>query len=166
MQMFDPVHQIKARLLYFDLDVIITGNIDWMWKLDPTKFCTVRDFKYLWKPEWAGLNSSIMLWDTERFWAIWQDFRQRDRDRLIRQYRGDQDYLNDIIDPTDLEFFDPNWVKSWRWQCNDGGLEWDTRTYKSPGTGTCLESSTKIIVFHGRPKPHEINDNVVHSIWR
>lgn len=166
IQMFDPRHQLKTRLLYFDLDVLITSNLDWIWQLDHTKFWAIRDFKYLWNPDWNGLNSSVMLWNTERFWEIWQDFRQRDRDILIRQYRGDQDYLNDVIDRKDLEFLNPEWIKSWRWQCKDGGLDWPTRTYKRPGTGTSLESNTKIIVFHGRPKPHEIHDNVVHSTWQ
>jgi hypothetical protein len=51
MQMFDPDH-IAGTVLYFDLDVVITGDLDWVRELDTRYFWTIRDFKKLWRPAW------------------------------------------------------------------------------------------------------------------
>ncbi len=164
MQMFDPAH-IPGNLLYMDLDVVITGNIDWIWGLSPHHFWAVRDFRHLWRPSWAGLNSSIMYWDTERWKRIWANFQTRNVLDTARQFHGDQDFLNVAVDFKDRRFFDSDAVQSWRWQIKDGGLDIKTRTYRLPGTGTVLDPKTRVMIFHGSPKPHEVTDSVVSGYW-
>ena len=44
----------QGRLFYFDLDIIISGNLDWMLRLSSEKFWAVRDFRYLWKKNKMG----------------------------------------------------------------------------------------------------------------
>ena len=164
MQMFDPVHNI-GQMLYLDLDTVITGSIDWVWDLSPDYFWAIRDFKYLWRPNWNGLNSSIMYWDTAQFSWVWKLFQEQNINALIKQYHGDQDYLSTVLDATVLRFIPDALVKSWRWQIKDGGMDMKTRIYKRPDAGTVLDPQAKILIFHGRPKPHEVSDPVIQRLW-
>ena len=95
MQMFDPKH-FMGQMLYFDLDVVIVDNLDWIVACDRRYFWTLKDFKYLWRPQWNGMNSSVMYWDTARFPDIWQAFIQNDPLTVSRYYPGDQDFLVSI----------------------------------------------------------------------
>ena len=164
MQMFNSKH-FEGRMLYLDLDTVITKNLDWMWTLPEQHFWAIRDFKYLWRPSWQGLNSSVMLWDTARYHWIWQDFLTKNINATVKLYHGDQDYLTSVLDPKDLRFFDVNTIKSWRWQCKDGGYNMTKRAYNRPDTGTTVDPATAIMVFHGQPKPHEIQDSVIDQYW-
>lgn len=164
MQMFNPAH-IKARILYLDLDIVITRNIDWMWELNDHYLWALKDFKYLWRPTWSGINSSAMIWDTTRFDWIWQDFCARNINATVRQFHGDQDYLNIVLSDKNRRFIDPETIKSWRWQCKDGGMDMKTRQYRSPNAGTVVEPKTALMIFHGKPKPHEIADPIIEQYW-
>jgi hypothetical protein len=165
MQMFDPAHDL-GRVLYFDLDTVITKNIDWMWDLNDQYFWAIRDFKYLWRNSWSGINSSVMLWDTQKFNWIWKDFTSKNINATVKLFHGDQDYLSSLFDDKNRRFFHPEFIKSWRWQCKDGGLNIKTRLYNKPDTGTVLDHNTCILVFHGRPKPHEMYDAVIEKFWK
>ena len=96
MQLFDTQH-FRGPLLYFDLDTVITSNIDWIWQLNLRHFWTVRDFKYLWRPTNNDSNSSVMWWNTVQYNYVWQEFNTRKLPDLMKQYRGDQDFISDII---------------------------------------------------------------------
>lgn len=164
MQMFNS-QNFAGRLLYLDLDTVITKNIDFMWNASDRYFWTIKDFKYLWRPTWQGLNSSVMLWDTVKFDWIWQDFLSKNINATVKLHHGDQDYLNSVLTQKDLRFFDTAQIQSWRWQCKDGGYNMTKRAYNRPDTGTTVDPSTVIMVFHGKPKPHEIQDSIVERYW-
>jgi len=164
MQMFDPAHNL-GRVLYFDLDTVITKNIDWMWQLDQQYFWAIKDFKYLWRTTWNGINSSVMIWDTQKFAWIWDGFGSKNINATVKLFHGDQDYLNTVLDDKNRKFIDPEIIKSWRWQCKDGGLDMKSRVYRSPNAGTIVDHKTAIMIFHGKPKPHEIQDNIIDSFW-
>lgn len=165
MQMFDPRHGL-GRLLYFDLDVVITSNIDWIWQLKDRYFWAPKDFKYLWRPYWTGINSSIMLWETQRFYWIWERFQENNLSINMRRWHGDQDFLSTMLDPKDLRYLDPERIKSWRWEVKDGGLDFKTRQYINPGSGSKIDSNTSVLIFHGKPNPHEVVDAEIQAHWR
>lgn len=164
MQMFNPEH-VKGQLLYFDLDTVISGDLDWIRTLPTQYFWAIKDFKYLWRANWQGINSSVMYWDTVKYSHIWQNFQQRDLSSILGLYPGDQDYLTEMIDKKDVKFLPENSVKSWRWQVHDGGMDFRSRAYRRPGAGAVLDPHTKIMIFHGTPKPHEIHDPVIERFW-
>jgi hypothetical protein len=164
MQMFNSEHH-QGRMLYLDLDTVITKSLNWMWELPDSYFWTIKDFKYLWRPGSTGLNSSAMLWDTKKFHWVWKDFLTKNIQATVRLYHGDQDYLNRVLHPKDIRFFDTAKIKSWRWECKDGGLNMTTRQYHRPNSGTTVDHATAIMVFHGSPKPHEIADPIVERYW-
>ena len=164
MQMFDSRH-FAGRMLYFDLDTVITKNLDWMWNLSDQYFWTIKDFRYLWRANSSGLNSSVMLWNTKRYHWIWQDFETKNINATVKLHHGDQDYLNSVLTLEDLRFFDVDTIKSWRWQCKDGGYNMTKRQYNLPNTGTTVDPATAVMEFHGHPKPHQIQDSVVERYW-
>jgi len=165
MQMFDPGHKL-GRVLYFDLDTVITCNIDWIWQLSDQYFWAIKDFKYLWRTAWNGINSSVMIWDTVKFSWIWDDFSNKNIHATVKQFHGDQDYLNTVLTDHDRKFIDSEVIKSWRWQCKDGGMDMKSRLYKHPNAGTIVDPKTAIMIFHGKPKPHELTDPVVNKYWK
>jgi len=165
MQLFNTAHH-AGPLLYFDLDTVIVKNIDWIVNLPLSYFWAVRDFKYLWKPIDFSVNSSIMWWDTRQYQTIWSDFAAQDINKIVRTFRGDQDYINHVILPEDKKLFNTELVKSWRWQNLDGGYDFKKRIYYKPGTGTNCTDQTAIMVFHGDPKPGNLEDPVVLTHWQ
>lgn len=164
LQMFNPEHH-AGPLLYFDLDTVIIANIDWIWRQDLAYFWTVRDFKYLWRPNHFAINSSIMWWDTEKFANLWAELNADHLKEIARRHVGDQDYLNKALADSLVRYLDIKQIKSYRWQCKDGGFDFKRRLYKYPDTGTHLQGSESVIVFHGTPKPDQIGDSVIQTHW-
>lgn len=165
LQIFNCNHY-SGPLLYFDLDTVITGNIDWIWRLNLNYFWTVRDFKYLWRVNYSGSNSSVMWWNTSKYDHIWKQVKTQKITDFFRKYHGDQDYITAAIPLSERRFLNTDWVKSWRWQCLDGGFNFKRRTYITPGAGTCIGHDTSILVFHGNPKPHEVSDITIVQYWK
>lgn len=166
LQLFNAEHH-SGNLLYFDLDTLIIRDINWIPELSTDKFWTIKDFRYLQAPGWDEINSSVMWWNVKRFDWVWQQFKQLDINTIIRTYRGgDQAYLTKAIDYQDRRYFSSEHTQSWRWECLDGGTDFTTRKARNPGTGTVIADLTSIVVFHGTPKPHEINDPVVKQLWQ
>ena len=164
MQMFDPAH-FQGRLLYFDLDVMIMQSLDWMLALDTRYFWAIRDFRHHFRGAWWGINSSCMVWDTERFAWIWRDFCANSVTTVTRRFQGDQDFLNDRLDASQKRYFNQDWVRSWRWEVKDGGMDFKKKVYKRPDAGSVIPPDTHIVIFHGQPKPHEIKDPVILQNW-
>jgi hypothetical protein len=165
MQLFNP-DNFTGPVMYFDLDVVVLRNIDWIWQKSTRYFWAIKDFKYLWRPNSTDLNSSIMWWDSQRFSWIWKDFCQNDLRQQMRRFPGDQDYLSHALPAQHRRYFDGEHIKSWRWQTLDGGYDFRRKTWKNPGAGTNVDALTSVLVFHGQPKPHEINDSVVQGHWQ
>jgi hypothetical protein len=165
MQLFNTNHY-AGPLLYFDLDTVIVNNIDWIWQSPTAYFWAVKDFKYLWRPDYVGPNSSIMWWDTPRYQQVWSDFVQQDLATVVQRYRGDQDYISVMIAQDQRRFFDPDRVQSWRWQCLDGGYDFNKKRHLTPGSGTAFADDVSVVIFHGNPKPAKIVDQLVIAHWQ
>ena len=165
MQLFNAQHH-SGPLLYFDLDTVIVDNIDWIWQQPTAYFWAVRDFKYLWRPTHTGLNSSIMWWDTHHYRQVWDSFISKDLQDVMKRYHGDQDYLTEVITSTQRRFFDTSRIQSWRWQCLDGGYDFRRKKYQTPGVGTQVTSQTNVMIFHGKPKPENVSDQIIVAHWQ
>jgi hypothetical protein len=165
VQMFDRKH-FAGKLLYFDLDVVITGNLDWILACNPQYLWAIRDFKHLWRPQWNGINSSMMYWDTMQYHRVWKNFSKGDIKEIMRRFPGDQDYISNTVDFKQFRFFDPQKIVSWRWQAKDGGMSFEgSRHYARPDAGTVLPQGCNVMIFHGSPKPHQVNDPIINGYW-
>jgi len=127
--LFAP-HVATGPSLYFDLDVVITGNLDYL---------VPYTERFSAPANWAasghgGIQSSVMAWP-----GNWHEPYKRfnysvDSERLY----GDQEFL--------WEMLKDDWVRiphvgSYKYHCRQG-----------------LPNNLRVIVFHGLPNPHEVTD--------
>lgn len=164
INLFDSAEH-AGPLLYFDLDTVIVNNIDWICNLPLTYFWAVQDFKYLQRPSHLGMNSSIMWWDTRRFGSVWTEFQQENLKAVMKKYRGDQDYLNQVLNK-ELRFLDPTQIVSWRWQCLGSGYNFKQRSYQISDLVTHVPIGSSVLIFHGHPKPADLDDPVIKFHWQ
>jgi len=165
MQLFNPEH-FTGNLLYFDLDVVIANQLNWIFELSTDYLWTIRDFRYLQRRDTVTMNSSMMWFNVDRFGWIWDRFNEQDFKATIKSYPGDQDYLGAVLDVNQRRFADDFRFESFRWQCLDGGYDFAKRKHFKPGTGVRIHPDTSVVVFHGNPKPNQVSDPLVQQLWQ
>lgn len=144
--LFAPQHRIIERgdrCLYLDLDVVIVGSLDKLieGKLERQKDAdgTMQPCKDLWiVKDWHDpFNSSVMYWEHPQKSRIFGKFTRADMERL----RGDQNLIAELM--PDAKTFHSNDILSYKFSgCN-----------KKDEKPKC-----KIVLFHGKPKMHELPD--------
>lgn len=152
-------------ILYFDLDTVITGNIDWIWQINPMRFNAARDFKYLFRNKSGTINSSVMWFNVEKYKYVYQNFDPATLVEKRMRFYGDQDYIHSQIPPLDLNYLDYTKIKSYKWEVAEGGYNFSTRKSRQPGTPSNIDNIS-VLVFHGNPKPAKVSDPVIHEHWR
>ena len=139
LQMFDPANKAGDRMVYFDLDTIITGNIDWL-LTDNSWFMGIEDVGVAnaWQQHLKNvLQSGVLCWDFNPVSFIWSEFVMQ-FDQITEQFRGDGEYLASRINPyqrTLLQHKYPGKLKSYKYQVYPDRPD----------------EETAIVVFHGRP---------------
>ncbi len=169
LQLFSPKANLEGVNFYLDLDVVILENIDKFITFSAEdEFSITRDFSYPTK----GFNSSVMKWnnsvETSRIWHLFI----KEKSRLMGK-QGDQDVITELL--TDIIADKPNlkvkpkpsvkpypdeWTFSYKWHDRinprfDRG-KWDF---------TRLEGAS-ISVFHGKPDPHDSEEDWVKNNWK
>ena len=151
LQMFDPANKVSDRYVYFDLDTIITGNIDWLLQ-DKSWFMGIEDVGAVnsWQPHLKNkLQTGVMAWDFDINSHIWQTF-VLSQDSVVNQYRGDGEYLSDIVNPYHrvlLQHKYPDQLKSYKYDVYPGPPNKDV----------------SIICFHGRPSIEQAIEHTVKT---
>lgn len=164
LQMFNPEH-FSGDLLYFDLDVVICNDLSWILSNDTQYLWTIRDFRYLQTSAWSGMNSSIMWWNVGNFGWVWQKLQDTGIADSVKRYHGDQDFLQAVVTTDQRRFFPDKSVQSWRWSVAEGGWDFGRRRPRQPGSPANIAPSTSILVFHGHPKPHAVQDATIQRLW-
>jgi len=164
IQLYNP-DQYSGQLLYFDLDTVIVGNLDWIWKLPQDRLWAVKDFKYLFRSRRVTLNSSVMWFNTAKYRYVYDNFDSGMVRKQTVRYHGDQDYIHAQIPSNQLSFFDISKIKSYKWEIKEGGYNFSTRKYTKPGEISWPSEDTSILVFHGNPNPHEENHPLLRDNW-
>ena len=140
----------KSRNLWLDLDVVITGSLDGLVK--PTN--KLRIAKNWAQSGWGGCQSSVMYWEGDGYKIISDEF-----DPAIAHWPpinepgilwGDQEWITQLRDEEriEVEYFDKEDVISYKYHCR----------------GKSLPRDTKVVVFHGKPRPSEVRDEWVMDI--
>ncbi len=149
--------------LYLDLDVVITAPLDIFvacLQTDPDKLWALDDFSYSLRNPRQGLspefkrklggdgtvNSSVMLWrGSGRSVVPWIWKTAQKAPELMNVLHGDQNLISQVLWPGGIRLLPDGYAKSWKYG----------RGQKAP-----------IVVFHGDPKPHEVNCDWVTDAWR
>jgi hypothetical protein len=154
LQMFDPAMKVGDYVLYFDLDTIITGNIDWLMNYD-TWFMGIEDVGAVnaHQPHLKNvLQTGVMTWDHDANSHIYIDFLMN-YDLIKNQFRGDGEYLNTKINPYHRKLLQhefPGKLKSYKYDIYPGPPDKDV----------------SIVCFHGRPSIVQAIDHPVTTPMR
>ncbi len=134
---------------YIDLDMVIIKNIDDFMTYKPGKFLGLRNYLYLRESHEGhrSLASGIMRWENNTYNMIWERLT-RDK-HLIKSFDGDQDYIW-AYHKDNIDFFPDDYTMSYKWD--------HIKDYK-------ILPNTKVIVFHGEPRPHQVNDQLIKEYW-
>ena len=137
IQLFNPNFLKGERFLYLDLDVVITEDItSILSRTEP--FVTIQDWIY------DTYNSSAMLMTGGEHSHVY-DLFIKDKDKAMQSCpQGDQQWITNYVK---ADFF------------NDGD-------FASFRMSSCeQEPKGKIVVFHGKPDPHEVKGTWVEENW-
>lgn len=94
----------NGKVLFLDLDVVITGSLDDLVKLDG--FVSIKDWNY------DSYNSSVMILGDNP--EIWDDFTPE----VAKRWHGDQDWITDKL--PFRNYFPDEWCLSYRRSCIGG----------------------------------------------
>jgi hypothetical protein len=124
----------RGPSLYFDLDVVITGSLDYLAEYTQHEFAAPANWA---QSGYGGIQSSVMAWRGN--WSEPFDYIRRQWPEIMQRLWGDQEAI--------WEMLGDRWVRipqvySYKYHCREG---------KHP-------KDMAVCVFHGEPKPHEVHD--------
>jgi len=158
---------LNGTILYMDLDVVLSNNIDKLFVYSPGDWFIIRDFTRSMRAGWKKYNSSVIRFETGTLKHIWTKFKEKPQ-QVMRQFHGDQDWIYHI-DKT-AKLWPDSWIRSWKWEIRKN-REFDPKTQRGtrklkyiedvePGPECC------VCVFHGDPNPHLCDDPWVVDNWK
>lgn len=150
-----PLHDLEGDVLFFDLDVVITGNIDDFFDYHPGKFCVAQNWTQMDKR--IG-NTSIYRFPVGKMTRIFDDF-DSDPEQILARFRIEQQYIS-AVSP-EMIFFPPEWCVSFKHLLLP---PWPMNFVRTPH----LPPGTKVVAFTGKPDPDEARDGKwpVKSAWK
>ena len=150
--LFKPLDQLKGRVLYLDLDTIITGSLDEMAAYSGD-FIIVKPFYRA-----SGFMSSVMAFESGFGRQVWTRFMEDPQAAMDicaplperKGAWGDQRWLEICVDQADY------------WQDLYPGQMVSFKANVLPQQR--IPADTRVILFHGEPRPHEAGD-WVRQFW-
>lgn len=135
--------QHKERTLFLDLDTVIVGALDGIVEHDGP-LAILRDF---YRPN--GLQSSVMLWNGD-YSFIWDAWCEAGQPRL---QGGDQEWIEHVL------------FQGYEYSLWQDAFPGDFVSYKAHGCEKGFPKGSKVVVFHGLPRPHQC-DGWVKKVWK
>jgi len=166
VHMFDPSLPIQGRILYFDLDVVIHNNIDKLVDPNSNEFFGIHDFNRKFHSNWHSLNSSALCWTVGTETHIWERFKNNQQEAMRMQ--GDQDWIWKLS-KDHMKFWPRDWLQSYKWEIRNRQeltLIQGKRRFRDDNHSIKLPAECCVTVFHGDPKPQDVQDKFVVDNWR
>ncbi len=151
----DSIAGLSGDVLFLDLDLVITGNLDQMFDFQPGRFCVIEN----WTQPGKGIgNTSCFRWPVGKHSHIFDNLTTQ-RDRILSSYRIEQVYLSREVD--DMVFWPRLWCASFKHTLLP---RWPLNFFKAPE----LPRDTKIVAFTGKPDQDEaaIGKWPVSAAWK
>jgi hypothetical protein len=164
--LFSKNFPLTGTILYLDLDLVIVNNIDKFWTYEPGKNLILQNFHAPKHHDLCEFNSSVIRYTSQGVPHLWNNFVSNSR-TIKEKYHGDQDYIY-AEGAKFFTTFPTEWAQSYKWQVRskeDLEVYNNKLRFKSTANPN-VSNETSILVFHGDPKPHEIDDSIVVENWR
>jgi len=157
---------LTGDVLYLDLDLVICNNIDKLWTHWKDEFVIIRDFTRMQMPDWTKFNSSVFRFVAEDYYYLGDAFKLN-HSAIIRNYRGDQDYLYAEL-KNKGKFWPDDWIRSYKWEMRDRSelTSVNGRRNFANKANPRVEKNCCIAAFHGDPKPDICIDPWIVERWK
>jgi hypothetical protein len=152
--LFSNEININGRILYIDLDTLITGSLDEIASIN-TGFVVLRDFYTGLITSLTGtdnVGSGLMSWTAGEHAHIWTEFLKDPHGAMESVApHGDQKWVQKIqLDRQYWQDLVPNQVVSFKVHCRNG-----------------LPPNARVVCYHGRPSiPESISKFTKDWKWR
>ena len=143
-----PLDKLKGDILFLDLDLVITGNLDRFFDFKPGHYCVIENWTQL--GENIG-NTSCFRFPAGKYDFVFQKF-QKNPEKIWKKFHIEQIYLSDEI--KSQVFWPSDWCKSFKHNLLP---KWPFRIWQSAK----LPLETSIVAFTGKPDP----DDVIKGKW-
>ena len=172
------LHDIEGQILFFDLDVVIIDNINELFEYScQSKFISIKewwggDYGMFTKEGVTPFNASVMKFEVGALEYVANNFYDKMQSMTKENfwdkalgYHGKVVY-HDLMNLPPVVFNgDQEWTYYALTQNNEKidyyPSDWIT-SYKLSES----HQNSKIVVFHGVPKPDEVNDDFVKEHWK
>lgn len=151
IELFQPGF-IKSETIYLDLDTVITGPLDDLFKL-PSDFAMLENMS---NPEMVG--SGVMWFRDQAPVGVYEKFVKQPQAWIAHHernahhsYLGDQAFIMDALGDQNIARIQDGFpgIHSYKRTCRAG-----------------LPKDARIVVFPGSPKPTELTDDWLVEAWR
>ena len=143
-----PLYNLKGDVLFLDLDLVITGNLDRFFDFRPGSYCVIEN----WTQTGQNIgNTSCFRFPVGKYYSVFKKF-EKNPDKYWKKYHIEQVYLSAQI--KDQVFWPPDWCKSFKHNLLPS---WPFRIWQPAK----LPKETSIVAFTGKPDP----EDVVNGKW-
>ncbi len=151
----DNLVNLTGDVLFLDLDLVITGNLDDMFDFEPGRFCVIENWT---QPGKNIGNTSCFRWNVGSHAHIFNKL-ETEQSRILSTYRIEQVYISREV--SDMVFWPKQWCASFKHSLLP---KWPMNFFKAPP----LPPKTKIVAFTGKPDQDEaaVGDWPVRSPWK
>ena len=138
----DGLADLRGDILFFDLDLVITGNIDALFDYKPGHYCVAENWT---QPGKNIGNTSCYRFPAGKFSYLY-DRLHDGPEHYLQKYRISQVYISREID--DMQFWPKLWCVSFKHTLIPS---WPFNFFKTPK----LPEDTKVVAFTGKPDQNE-----------
>ena len=143
-----PLYDLEGDVLFLDLDLVITGDLDRFFDFKPGLYCVIEN----WTQKGKNIgNTTCFRLPIGKYKSVFKQFEENPK-KYWKKYHIEQIYLSDQIQ--DQVFWPPEWCKSFK---HDLLPKWPFRIWQPAK----LPNDTSIVAFTGKPDP----DDVIIGNW-
>jgi hypothetical protein len=150
MEMFREDYSLAPRRLYLDLDTVPVGPFRELWEREE-ELVVLKDFNK------GTVATGLILWSLDLSWILEElpiFFKNHRITEKNWKKHWDQRYVAQQLKKREIKpgvFQDlfPNWIQSYKLHCKKG-----------------LPEGTRIVCFHGQPRPWDVDQPWVIQNWR
>jgi hypothetical protein len=145
-----PLYDIEGKILFFDLDLLVVGNIDCFFTYSD-KMAIIENWS---QPNRLIGQASAFCFEMGKYQYLLKNYLDAP-DETAKKYRTEQVYITRALGKKGFDFFPDKWCRSFKFHCMSGGF---LNIFITPKQ---RPHSTKLIVFHGNPNPSD----ALAGIW-
>ena len=138
-----PLYGLDGDILFLDLDLVITNNLDKFFSYKKGTFCVIEN----WTQTGKGIgNTSCFRFPVKKHKYIFDEF-EKNSNYIWKKYHIEQVYISKVINEQNF------WPKSWCQSFKHNLLpKWPLRIWKPAK----VNQETSVVAFTGKPDPEDV----------